>query len=295
MPKAKWKPKAISDEAKAWLAKPINQRLFCDEPQAELEQFLDGDDILLGAVAFDLGQISFRYSVLAEAKVLDRPEESLEHLIQSQQYKLRQYQMFIRVNALDHRSEKQGRVAFNEAGLFLARLIALGYFAEVETLSSRMLLALRENLYYGIETTKAAPFIFDLYAKSRGEFISFEGFDVERVEIYQKMVELLPSASLGEVLSSVTKACDYHVERGQYSDDEVDYEYDSDLDRIFPAEILAFLRLRQKMGLTAPEIRHLVLNNPLAKLHEPKPFPDDPFLDRVIQAADVLLREQEGQ
>ena len=146
MAKAKWKPKAISDEAKAWLAKPINQQLFWTKPQTRLEQFLKGDDILPGAVAFDLGQMSYRY----------------------------------------------------------------------------------------------------------------------------------------------------HVERGQYSDDEVDYEYDSSLDRIHPAEILAFLRLRQKLGLAVPEIKHLILDNPLAKLHEPKPFPDDPFLNRVAEAADVLLRKQEG-
>jgi hypothetical protein len=176
----------------------------------------------------------------------------------------------------------------------LARLIALGYFSEAEKLFSRMLLGLKEKLFYGIAYTRATPFIFNLYAKSQGQSISFGGFKVERVDLYENLVELLPSDNLNEVISTLTKACDHHKMRGGYGNDEVDYEYDSNLDRIHPAEILAFLRLRQKMRLAVPEIKHLILDNPLAKLHEPKPFPDDPFLNRVAEAADALLRKQEG-
>ena len=293
MAKAKWKPKAISDEAKAWLAKPINQQLFWTKPQTRLEQFLKGDEIPLGSVSFDLEQMAYRFSVLALANILDQPDESQNYLIQSQQYKLKEYQIFIRVNALDHRPEKQGRIDFNEAGIFLARLIALGYFSEANKLLPRMLLALKENLYYGIDSTKATPFIFNLYAKSQGQSISYDGFEVERVDLYEKLVELLPSDNLNEVISNLTRACDYHEERGQYGNDEVSYEYDSNLDRIHPAEILAFLRLRQKLGLAVPQIKHLILDNPLAKLQEPKQFSDDPFLNRVTEVADALLRKQE--
>jgi len=235
-----------------------------------------------------------RFSALAEANILDQPDESLNYLIQSQQYLLKRYQIFIRVNALDRRPEKQGRRSFNEAGILVARLIALGFFSEADELFSRLLLALKENLYYGIDSTNATPFIFNLYAKSQGQTISFDGFEVKRVDIYEKLVELFPSDNLDEVVSALTRACDYHKMRGGYGDDEVSYEYDSNLDRIHPAEILAFLRLRQKLGLAVPEIKHPILDNPLAKLNELKPFPDDPFLNQVAEVADVLLRKQEG-
>jgi hypothetical protein len=198
------------------------------------------------------------------------------------------------LNALDRRPEKQGKIDYNEAGIFLARLIALGCFAESEQLYSRVLLAAKENLFYGIGSTTATPFIFDLYAKSQGQSISSGDFDAKRVDLYEKLVELLPGGDLTEVGSTLTKACDYHMERGQYSNDEMDYEYDSDLDRVHPAEILAFLRLRQKLGLAVPEIKHLILDNPLAKLHAPKAFPEDPFLNRVAEKVDASLRNQEG-
>ena len=294
MAKANWKPKAISDDAKEWLAKPMNQELLWDKPQAELKRFLKGDDQPLGGVAYDLGNMAFRFSVLAEANVLDQPAESLNYLIQSQQYQLKRYQIFMRVNALDHRPEKQGKVGFNEAGIFLARLIALGYFSEADELFPRMLLALKEKFFYGINSTGATPFIFGLYARSQGKSVSFDGFEVKRVDLYEKLVDLLPGDNLNEVTATLKRACDYHVERGQYGNDEVDYEYDSELERIYPAEILAFLRLRQKMGLAVPEIKHLTLDNPLAKLHEPKPFPEDPFLNQVAEAAEALLRKQES-
>jgi hypothetical protein len=294
MAKPKLKPKAISSEAKDWLAKPMNQQLFWKDPEAELAQFLNGHDIPPGAVSYNLGTISFRFSVLALASLLDQPEESLNYLIQSQKYQLKRYQIFIRVNALDRRPEKQGKIDYNEAGIFLARLIALGYPAEAEQLYSRMLSAAKENLFYGMDSSTATPFIFNLYAKSQGQTFLSVDFDAKRVDLYEKLVELLPGDDLTEVSSALTKACDYHMERGQYSNDEMDYAYDSDLDRIHPAEILAFLRLRHNLGLAVPNIKHLILDNPLAKLHTPKAFPEDPFLNRVAEKVDALLRNQEN-
>lgn len=90
---------------------------------------------------------------------------------------------------------------------------------------------------------------------------------------------------LAKVHRWVCEMAEYHAaEAGNTRDDTVD-EFDHDRNRLFPYEILVYLRLREWNGLKNPDkFDHPLMNQPLAWLPEPVPLaqPDTPLLDRVI-------------
>ncbi len=81
--------------------------------------------------------------------------------------------------------------------------------------------------------------------------------------------------------------CDYYTWRTQ---DNGDCEFSNDMFHSrYPAVILAWLRLRQQLGLSVPEIKHPLMQAPYAKLFEPVTLPEDPLLTQVLQR---LQREE---
>lgn len=81
--------------------------------------------------------------------------------------------------------------------------------------------------------------------------------------------------------------CDYYTWRTQDSDE---CEFSNDMFHCrYPAVILAWLRLRQQLGLSVPEIKHPLMQAPYAKLFEPVILPEDPLLTQVLQR---LQREE---
>lgn len=81
--------------------------------------------------------------------------------------------------------------------------------------------------------------------------------------------------------------CDYYTWRTQNNGD---CEFSNDLFHTrYPAVILAWLRLRQQLGLSIPEIKHPLMQAPYAKLFEPVILPEDPLLTQVLQR---LQREE---
>ena len=289
MLKPNWNPKKLRDEANAWLGQATNREMFLTDQRVKLEQFINGAKISPSKISFAIGQIAVWFGNTAISQHLDQPADALLNLLKCVQYKYASFQIMIRANAMDKRGEKQGRLSFNEYGLLLGRLLSLGLFSEADSLQNGLERGLKNSLFYGIECTVATPFIAKLYAEAKGQTISFEGALVEEVQIYKDLVGLLRGHDLEKISGVLVKAGDYHVKRAQSSNDDADYEYDDDLDRIHPAELLAFLRLRQKLELPVPALMHPIANSSLAVLKDPMPFPADDFLQQVIDKSDTMM------
>lgn len=91
---------------------------------------------------------------------------------------------------------------------------------------------------------------------------------------------------LKKVHDWVCQLADYHVAGTDDSRPDTVKEFDFDDWKLFPYEILAYLRLREWNGLKNPDkFDHPLMSQPLAWLPEPVPLaqPDTPLLDRVIE------------
>lgn len=105
--------------------------------------------------------------------------------------------------------------------------------------------------------------------------------------ILNKMFTIWRKEDLSDHGEDILNLCDYYTLRTHTSDE---CEFSNDLFHTrYPAVILAWLRLRQQLGLSIPEIKHPLMQAPYAKLFEPVILPEDPLLTQVLQR---LQREE---
>jgi hypothetical protein len=65
-------------------------------------------------------------------------------------------------------------------------------------------------------------------------------------------------------------AAEFHISRSKESTDKAKFEFDTMLDRVFPAELLAIQALRRKCNLPEFEAGHLLIDEPWKVLREIK-------------------------
>ncbi len=87
------------------------------------------------------------------------------------------------------------------------------------------------------------------------------------------------SADLENAISS---ACEYHVKQIK-----TDGEFENNPHDIFPSEILALYRVREKLGLETPWVNHPLLDTPFTQVPEKITYEPDPL---VIQAMDLVTK-----
>ena len=80
----------------------------------------------------------------------------------------------------------------------------------------------------------------------------------------------------------MSDAADFHIQRSKHSIDVDDnYEFDDALDRVFPAELLAIMQARRRLGLPEFSTGHALVDAPWVAIKTLKPAPADPLLARL--------------
>lgn len=107
----------------------------------------------------------------------------------------------------------------------------------------------------------------------------------ESMAPYDQVLADWRTTDLTKVQQFVVQMAEHHVQKTEDSDPDSVNEFDNPDHQLFPYEILAFLRLREWMGLSNPtEFDHPLMQQPLAFLPPTVPLPDPatPLLDQVI-------------
>ena len=86
----------------------------------------------------------------------------------------------------------------------------------------------------------------------------------------------------GVLADAIWKICDYHVEQLKAHG-----EFDRSPYDIFPSEILALYRVREKLGLETPWVKHPLLDTPFTQVPENITYEPDPL---VVQAMDLVTK-----
>lgn len=94
-----------------------------------------------------------------------------------------------------------------------------------------------------------------------------------------------------KLITALHAAADYHVQNldlPPYSDEDI-FEFTGAPYDIFPVEIHAIYRVRQRLGLETPRIDHPLMNTPFGNPPKDIPEVDDPLLNRAIERVREVL------
>ena len=96
------------------------------------------------------------------------------------------------------------------------------------------------------------------------------------IQPYQHLLKVWRTADQGIFRHAMTEAAEFHISRSKDSTDRVQYEFEHDIDRVYPGELLAVQSLRRRDGLPEFETGHLLVDTPwsiLRDLPECEPHP----------------------
>ncbi|WP_162899017.1 hypothetical protein [Ralstonia solanacearum] len=196
-------------------------------------------------------------------------------------------------------------MSFNSAMAILTDCLFLGWMEQVESLTREIYSLYEARRYSDVQGRFAQPLyhwilriLFDYYQ------ISFDGwgkgFRGQAKDVFDDgecfgepvLNELFASwrdSDLHEKQDHIIWLCNYYTHRTCEKDGN---EFGNDLLHTrFPAVILAWLRLRECLGLHTPEIHHPLMDSSYACLPERQPFYTDETLERTL----ARLREEEAQ
>lgn len=150
---------------------------------------------------------------------------------------------------------------------------------------------------YGVNT---APQLNDTWRYSAmvlsivGEYVE-QPIDLDKLRLprdpaWMPLVQQWNTANEDEVQRVLLDACDVHVSRIGLTNKEFDsgkFEFDSPYLAVYPAEILAVLRLRESQGLTAPTLDHPLMKTPYAGITSGADVAQEPdeLLEGLLAAA----------
>lgn len=181
-------------------------------------------------------------------------------------------------------------VKMEEAALCLATAIALGKDEVAHSCGDRLIRNFtkkdpltEERVWYG---TAFEPFMVKLYARWRGleEGVLQKAHPdliaqpKDGVDAYQQVLDGWDNDET--FTAALEHWCHFHAEHTL----DPDMSYRVVPYQVFPADIVAAVRVRIELGGTPPGLRHPVWQNPLADVPRPLPRPErDELLDRVIR------------
>ncbi|UOV07595.1 hypothetical protein MUU77_12105 [Pseudoxanthomonas sp. F37] len=113
-------------------------------------------------------------------------------------------------------------------------------------------------------------FLIDLFAQAFDLTTSFRPCR-PLIEPYQQLLDAWHTEDESIFRSAMQAAADFHISRAKASTGRTFYEFNYDIDRLFPAELLAVQALRRRDGLPAFEAGHLLVDGPWAVI---KDLPD---------------------
>jgi len=167
--------------------------------------------------------------------------------------------------------------------LKLARLISLGFFKEAKIIAEKLNGAIYRSEHADVPT-QLAKFVLTLCFRSLEipsptVYLARPDLDFYRTILVHYLDED-PSACLS---SALAESCEYHIEQSRDNTNSGSYDISDKSFQLYPAEILAVLRLREQRGLSQPSIDHSLMDMRTAKLHPiqlPATYPD--FLVDII-------------
>jgi hypothetical protein len=270
MNKAAKRVRGIIRETHRWCATPSNDRR--ESGLKDLRKYLAKNDTTRAALVLGLGFANW-YGQCGVRAVLDGEKEGWADIDRTCHY------LWLRALTV-HRSMQA-----SEAASVLATAVVLDEDAMAESLATRLIRSMDDQKLFQVwEESAFATFMVKLWGLYRGLDIDVARPKIAPLRVYQAILDAWHDDAA--LASAVSAACDYHLE--QTMEKSPYPEFFCFPFMLFPADILVIGAVRQKLGLSMPEVSHPLLDTPLAKVPPPGERPRmgaDPLFDEVLARA----------
>lgn len=283
-----WQAKNCYKAEREWVRREGNEEWMLHSNLAELNSFTDWNDKIGGAGGW-LESISKWYGALGGVELYKGDIES--GLLNLSTAALCDYvSLVMRANFYSFRRDKMGQLSSQNFNLKLGRLISLGFFEKSSIMAEKMSASYPRSMYYE-EYLQNCSFVLRLYLRSLGLSEKIGGLPRIEFPPYLTIMDHFLDEDPSETLCvALVEACDFHVAQSRDYTNSATYEFSEPTFQLYPAEILAILRLRENRGLPPAHIEHTLMDTPNAKLYPiqlPAAYPDflADFVTRLKTAA----------
>ena len=130
-------------------------------------------------------------------------------------------------------------------------------------------------------------FLAHLFAQAFGISTSFKP-PKPLIPEYQALLDCWQTSDEAAFCAAMQVAAAFHISRSKHGTDRNKYEFEKDVDRLFPAELLAVQALRRRNGLPMLKTGHVLIDAPWAIVR------DLPQVEPHPLAAAVEARLKQG-
>ncbi len=187
------------------------------------------------------------------------------------------------------------KISFDQISWWLANCIIQEWYKESETLINIINKGLSSKfLKGGLDFKMAAWFIIKMVNQGFEISIDYTQFNYpEDMGVYQVALNNWNTTDLNLIDSIVSQLCDYHLSQASYGDISDDAGYNDPMFLqfsttewfVYAFEILTWLRIREKTGLSNPEkFTHPLMCLPLNRLDvENMSFPENELFEKIVR------------
>ncbi|WP_394199179.1 hypothetical protein [Litoreibacter albidus] len=269
---------------------------------AKLEEWVEThDDIALGLVHFSSVAAYLERVTFVDHIFQDIENELLPPLnLQTARYNF----VYELINCRDWFAFGDPSPVMSDIGRTIVDLIAIGQLENAQELSAIAAKILRQEGYSWqtfyrdrhikfpemeddeLVTQKLFPFALQLLSAITGDDFDWKASHVEVDASYVEIAKTVGSDDMDLVGQAIDGLCELHIAwTSPNPDGEVRAMEGFEIDRwahvLWPSEVLAFLRVRERLGLVSPPLTHPLLQQPLARFSV-RPFETSPLSQPMV-------------
>lgn len=273
-------------ELQEWLREPGQEDFQWKEARKHIEEELaNPDEKSLAGCQGSLNQLRWWMASRGAVDVLGGRRTGWEHIAKGLAYEMWNLRISL-AYYVDRTFPKTGAMCDDDFSVIFSHAIAFRRDQFVHWCGRILVDSFMtgKGAFRDWTITPLNPFVVKLYAKWQS--IDLSTAKVKRkLGVYEGLLKHWDD--LPNLKKALAEVCDYHCAK-VVSDDDDPNEFDGAPYEVFPAEILAYQRIRRDMGVETPSIDHPLLASPLAFPPDKVPVPKDDKL--LVKIADLAAQ-----
>lgn len=277
------------EEMKQWLGDPFNEAVLYQEPLAEVTDHLDKprDD---SAAVLAVGFLNMETWVGASGAVavLGSYPDGWHDLHRALEFKALSVCLYRHLFEIDQRRNREPRGRALHATLGLSHALALNDAVLSTKFGEALMASFRDGGLSAVGSSPLDSFMLSVWSRAFGDVNLDSQIAQEDFGVYSGIDSKWED--MDEFGEAVRAACDYHVQRTLASDDP-SVEFDRYPYNIFPAEILAVMKVRGSEGRVSG-VAHPLMETALALPPHSLPSVSDTLLTRAWEFVETIRLAQ---
>jgi hypothetical protein len=276
------KVQEVVSELKDWFNKPNAEDFHFKEPSNQIEVILSEPKVQK-AVMVDLKTLNSWYGNKFVYRALTENDLSTQPVFFASSYYVA---IIADIFALGYPGNPP-KVLFTDLAMFLANCLQAKWYDKSREVIDIINKGLSTKfLKGGLNYAKAAWFIVEIADKAFDITEDYSGYKRPgTLGVYQSALDKWNTTDLAELDKMVTDMCDYHLSQADFNE-ETPLEFSFVKEFVFTYEILAWLSVREKMGIKNPES----FTHPLMQLAVNK-LPEQPIPFNNIKSFEEILKK----